>query len=58
MLAVEISHEFPTPILPDILALLVDWSMLGMYVVAYFMIENSALHGVAYDWSPSEPGNT
>jgi len=47
MFAVEISHEFPTPILRDILALLVDWSMLGVYVVAYFMIENGALNGVA-----------
>jgi len=47
MFAVEVSHELTAPFLRNILALFMDWSMLGMYVVAYFMVENIALHNVA-----------
>lgn len=47
MFAVEVFHELTTPLLRNILAFFVDWSMFGMYMVAYFMIKNVALHDVA-----------
>jgi len=47
MFAVEVSHDLITPLLRNILAFFMDWSMLGMYVVAYFMVENVTLHDVA-----------
>ncbi len=47
MFAVEISHELTSPFLRDILAFFMDWSMRGMYVVPYLVVENIALHDVA-----------
>lgn len=58
MLAVEVFHELTTPLLRNILEFNMDGSMLGMYVVADFMIENIPLHNVAQNWNPPKPRDT